>query len=221
LSEPVKMILERLAVTPLETNCYILSRDGKGALVIDPGGEGERIVAWLKEHALSPEWIVCTHGHGDHIGGNEALKQAFPEVRIAVGEPDVDYLRSPMKNMSVLMGLWLKSPAADLTLNDGDRFAFQDLTFEVIAVPGHTPGGICLYVRPGGEAGTPILFSGDVLFARGIGRSDIPEGDHEALISTLRKRLLILPGETVVYPGHGPSTTIGKERRVNPWLRES
>lgn len=212
------MIFHKMTVTDLETNCYIISCDGKGALVIDPGGEGERIAAWLQENNLSPEWVVCTHGHGDHIGANRFLKEKFPNLRIAVGADDAGHLNSAMKNMSVLMGHWIKSPPAEVLLADGDRFEFQDLTFDVIAVPGHTPGGICLFGRLHGSEGTPVLFSGDSLFAGSIGRSDIPGGNHELLVSTIRKRLLILPPETVVYPGHGPQTTVAREAGTNPWV---
>ena len=213
------MLFHKLAVTDLETNCYILSCDGRGALVIDPGGQGERIVAVLRDDNLEPEWIVCTHGHGDHIGANTFLKERFPDLRIAIGVEDADHLASPMKNMSALMGQWLTSPPADLVLSDGDRFVFQDVTFDVIAVPGHTPGGICLFGRLPEPEGAPVLFSGDSLFAGSIGRSDIPGGNHELLVTTIRERLLTLPGETAVYPGHGPETRIEVERRTNPWLQ--
>lgn len=214
------MIFHRLAVTDLETNCYLLSRDGKTALVVDPGGDGDRILAFLNENHLVPEWIVCTHGHGDHLGANKFLKDAFPSLRIAIGEPDAKCLVSPVRNMSVLMGHWLKSPPADLLLNDRDRFPFQDLVFDVIAVPGHTPGGICLFTRLPEDESHPILFSGDSLFAGSIGRSDVPGGNHEVLVKTIRERLLVLPGKTVVYTGHGRSTTIAAEARSNPWLKD-
>ena len=212
------MMLHTMPVTELATNCYIISCDGKTALIIDPGGEGERIAAWLRENNLRPEWIVCTHGHGDHIGANTFLKETFIDLRIAIGADDVEYLTSPMKNMSLLMARRIKSPPADRLLSNGDRFEFQDLSFDVIAVPGHTPGGLCLYTRlPGGNDGS-ILFSGDSLFAGSIGRSDIPGGDGELLVRTIREKLLVLPPETVVYPGHGPQTTIAQEKKSNPWL---
>jgi hydroxyacylglutathione hydrolase len=212
------MILQKLVVTELETNCYVLSRDGKGAMIVDPGGEPERIVAWLNDNKLVPEWIVCTHGHADHLGANKFLKDTFPHLRIAIGVLDAPCLVSAIKNMSVLMGYWVKSPAADLKLNDGDRFTFQDLEFEVILVPGHTPGGICLFTRWPGNEDESVLFSGDVLFSGAIGRSDIPGGNAAVLVKTIRERLLTLPGQTVVYPGHGRATTIDIETKRNPWV---
>ena len=212
-------ILHKLVVTPLQTNCYLLSRDRKGALVIDAGGDPGLIVAWLNENRLVPEWILCTHGHGDHLGANKLLKETFPSLKIAVGAPDAPCLTSPVRNMSVLMGHWVKSPPADLKLNDRDRFTFQDLTFDVIAVPGHTPGGICLHTLLPEPPMQSILFSGDVLFHGSIGCSDIPGGNHNLLVKTIRERLLVLPASTVVYPGHGRATTIEKELRQNAWLQ--
>ena len=210
------MIFHKIVVTALETNCYILSRDGVGAMIIDAGGEGERIASWLDENSLTPEWIVCTHGHGDHIGANKFLRKKYADVRIGISAADANHLTSPIKNMSVLMGHWIKSPSADLELVHGNRFEFQDLVFDVISVPGHTPGGICLYAEVP-DVGA-ILFSGDALFAGAIGRSDIPSGDGELLIAGIREKLLTLPPETIVYPGHGPETTIAAEARNNPWL---
>lgn len=211
------MVFHTLPVTGLETNCYLLSREGAGALVIDAGGEAQRILARLAEQHLRAEWIVATHGHGDHIGANKELRRAFPEVKIAVGAEDARRLTSAVRNLSVMMGQWITSPPADRVLADGDVFEFQDLRFRVIGLPGHTPGGICLYADPP-EGGAPMLFSGDTLFAGGIGRSDIPGGDGARLLEGIRSKLLVLPGDTRVYPGHGPATTIDRERRTNPWL---
>ena len=199
-----EMILHKMVVGPIETNCYLLSRDRKGALVIDPGGDPDLIIAWLNENRLVPEWIVCTHGHGDHLGANKLLKETFPSLKIAIGTPDAQCLTSPVRNMSVLMGYWVKSPPAGLKLN---------------AVPGHTPGGICLHTLLPENPAKSILFSGDVLFHGSIGRSDIPGGNHDILVKTIRERLLVLPASTAVYPGHGRATTIGNELRQNAWLQ--
>jgi len=126
-------------------------------------------------------------------------------------------LGSPLRNLSVVMGAWIKSPKADRLLVDGDRIEVGSALLEVLATPGHSRGGISLYT-PDGPDGRPVVFTGDALFAGGIGRTDFPGASHKTLLESIRKRLLALAPETVVYPGHGPPSTIGEETRTNPWL---
>ena len=213
------MIIERLAVGPLETNCYVVACEATGeAAAIDPGGEIAGIVARVAEWSLRVTWIVNTHGHGDHMAGNRELKAAFPEARLAVHEADAGFLEDAELNLTGMLGMPITSPGADVLLKDGDTVAAGEIVFRVIHVPGHTPGGIALFAERGGEGDGPVVFCGDTIFAGSIGRSDFPGGSQEQLIGAIRRRLLTLPAETAVYPGHGPETMIGHEAATNPFL---
>lgn len=214
------MRLERFIVGPIETNAWLVADDAAGeALVVDPGGEVDDIVASIRRLKCSLRWIVNTHGHGDHIIGNAALRELFPQAQIAVHETDAPMLTSADLNLSAAFGMGVVSPAADRLLRDGDEIAVGGIAFKVIHLPGHTPGGIGLYAAPCAATGhKPLLLSGDALFAGSVGRSDFPGGSHEQLIDAIRTRLLVLPPGTIVCPGHGPQTTIGQEAKTNPFL---
>jgi len=200
----------------MQVSAYVVTEDGETMIVDGPEGS-ERLVAFCRQRGLTPQLLVNTHGHADHIQGNALLKETWPEMALAIGEADAPLLRSPMRNMSILLGAWLKSPEADLLLADGDRLSVGSATFEVLATPGHSPGGISLYAAEGPD-GRPVVFSGDALFAGGIGRTDFPGANHKTLIESIKARLLTLPPETVVYPGHGPASTVAAEAATNPWL---
>lgn len=205
------MEYKTLAVGNMETNCYLVwCRDSKEAIVIDPGFEGERILAAIKASGLKIKYIVNTHGHVDHIGGNQALRSALG-VPIAIGKEDAWMLEEPKGNLSVFMGGALQSPAAQVLLAEGDCLEFGSCSLRVIEAPGHTPGGIALY-------GHGMLFSGDTLFAGSVGRSDFPGGDTRQLTKSINK-FLLLPKETKVLPGHGPESTLALEQESNPWLQ--
>ncbi|MFQ5862204.1 MAG: MBL fold metallo-hydrolase [Candidatus Brocadiales bacterium] len=216
------MKIERLSVGPLEACCYVvINEDTKEALIIDPGGDHERIIAFIKKNALVPKLLINTHGHGDHIGANREIREAFPEVKIAIHQDDEACLTHPSKNLSFLGGFLLKSPPADIVLKEGDKIGISGIELGVIHTPGHTPGGICLLGRSTADNRPAILFSGDSLFQGGIGRTDLPGGDFTALIESLQRKILTLEGRTVVYPGHGPTTTIEEERKNNPFLQST
>ncbi|MBM4081156.1 MAG: MBL fold metallo-hydrolase [Planctomycetes bacterium] len=213
------MRIEHLTVGPLETGCYVVSCDGApDAMIIDPGAEADRIIAYLAKNRLVPKYLVNTHGHIDHIGANADLKARFPNMQICVHADDAACLVKPSKNLSFLQGVAYKSPPADVTLKEDDVLAVGQCELKVIHVPGHTPGGICLVSGPNAKKGARVLFSGDSLFAGGIGRTDFPGGDEESLLSNLRSKVLSFDDNTAVYPGHGPPTTVGEERRSNPYL---
>ncbi len=216
------MRLDVLIVGPLDVGCYILSNDNKEAIVIDPGGDADKIIKFLGEHDLRPKYLINTHGHGDHIGANKALKDLFPEMKICIHKADEEMLTNPFKNLSALGGFEskdyiCKSPPADRTLEEGDTITLEGIKLEVLHTPGHTPGGICLLNRSQDKK-SDILFSGDSLFRCSIGRTDFPGGDYQTLIESLKEKILTLKGDTVVYPGHGPTTTIGYEKDNNPYL---
>ena len=193
--------------------------DQTEAMIVDAPQGSEAIIAFCDQRRLVPRLLVNTHGHADHIYANKRLREHWPEIQIAVGAADAALLGSPLRNLSPLMAAWIKSPKPDRLLEDGDRIELGSAALEVLATPGHTRGSISLF-SPDGPDGRPIVFTGDALFAGGIGRTDFPGASHRTLLRSIRARLLALPPETVVYPGHGPPTTIGEEARTNPFLME-
>ncbi|MCM2263685.1 MAG: MBL fold metallo-hydrolase [Desulfuromonadales bacterium] len=204
-------LIATVVVGPLQVNCYVAAcPKTREALVIDPGDDGDRILEAIHSAGWQVVRIVNTHGHFDHIGGNRAVVEATG-AELLIHELDLP-LMEKAKVHAQLYGLPAEpSPPPGRLLKDGDSIAIGELSFEVIHLPGHSPGGIALL------SGLH-LFAGDVLFAGSIGRTDLPGGDHRALIDGIRKRLWCLPGETIVHPGHGPDTTIAREMRTNPYV---
>jgi hydroxyacylglutathione hydrolase len=205
------MIIEKLEVGPFATNCYIVgSETGGQGMIIDPGDEADRILDVVKKLELDIKHIVLTHGHLDHIGALGEVKEATG-ADIAVHADDVTTLNN--RSLSIFLGIpYHPTPAISRLLEDGGTVSVSGLTFAVIHTPGHTPGGICLF-------GEGVLFSGDTLFNYGIGRADFPGSSYEQLMDSIRSRLMVLDDDVVIYPGHGPETTIGAERRGNPFLK--
>ncbi len=208
-----KMFLKKLVVGELETNCYLVGcKETKKAAVIDPGGEDEvdLILNLLQKNNFSLKYILNTHGHIDHIAGNNLLK-AKTEALLLIHRLDADMLVDANKNFSSFMGKKIYSPPADKLLKEGDEISLGTLNLIVIHTPGHTPGGISLVLNN-------IIFTGDTLFAEGIGRTDLPGGSYQDLIKSIKEKLLVLSDDKIIYPGHGPDSTIGKERRTNPYI---
>jgi glyoxylase-like metal-dependent hydrolase (beta-lactamase superfamily II) len=197
----------------MATNAYLVGDDEKReCFVVDPGAEGERILAVLKRMGLALRMIVATHGHPDHVGAVAFLKEATG-APFGINPRDVPLLEEwgAMFGHGVLSG-YRDPPHPDVELAEGDAIQAGDVALSVIETPGHTPGGISLY-------GHGILLCGDTLFNAGIGRCDLPGGDGHLLLESIRTRLLALPGDTKALPGHGDATTIGWERDHNPFLR--
>jgi len=205
------LIFEGFEVGPMAANCYIIGceKTAVGA-VVDPGAEGGRILKQLERLKLKCKHIILTHGHVDHISALKEVREATG-AEVMIHKDDAGMLTSPAQNLSLFMGSMLKFKEADRLLEDGEKIKVGNVTLEVIHTPGHTPGGICLKV--GND-----LISGDTLFAGSVGRSDFPGGDHNVLINSIKTKLLAFPDETKVYPGHGPASTIGQEKKINPFL---
>lgn len=201
---------------PVEENSYIVWLRGRtDALVIDPGLEPDAILNCLKTEGLVAAAILNTHGHADHIAGNGDLKSAFPNAPLIIGENETELLSDPQANLSALFGFALVSPPADRTVREGDTLELAGISLQVLDVPGHSPGHVA-YVIPGTP---PVVFGGDVLFKGSIGRTDFPGCSGPLLLSGIREKLFTLPPDTLVYPGHGPTTTIGDEKRSNPFVK--
>lgn len=200
---------------PFAENTYVLWLDGRAdCVVIDPGLEPELILQFLADNQLRPAAILNTHGHADHIAGNAALKQAYPDAPLVIGVGDEPLLSDTFANISAPFGFAIVSPPAERLVREGERLEFAGLSLDVLDIPGHSPGHV-VYVL----AGQPTrVFGGDVLFRGGVGRTDLPGGNEELLFEGIRRKLLVLPEETEVYPGHGEATTIGAEKRQNPYV---
>ncbi len=189
------MEVKSLVVGPLAANCYVVCAGGD-AVVIDPGAEANRVLKAVGGREVAA--ILVTHGHSDHVG-------AVDELVAETGAP----FMAPHLDLALLEG-YVGVPPARL-LKNGDRLEFSDISLTVIATPGHTPGSSCFYA-PG------VLFSGDTLFAEGVGRTDLPGGSAEALFNSIRERIFSLAGDTIIYPGHGERTTVAREKSSNPFF---
>ena len=209
--------IESVESSPFAQISYIIWREGRhDAVVIDPGFDTHSILELLTLHGLRPTAILNTHGHADHIAGNEAMKRAFPEAPLIIGRNEAFLLRDSEANMSAPFGLPIASPEADRLVDEGERIELAGFRFEVREIPGHSPGSVVFVCD---EFDPAIVFGGDVLFAGSIGRTDLG-GNMSQLLHGIRAKLFPLPDNTVIYPGHGPATTIGVEKRSNPFVGE-
>jgi len=204
------VILQSLVVGPIMANCFIIGCEKtRKAAVIDPGDESSRILMKLAEHKLTVEYIINTHGHFDHVGANRKLKEATG-AKLVIHALDQSMLKV-LSETSAAFGLSVEnSPPPDQTVQDGDIIQFGEIILTVLHTPGHTPGGISLHTDG-------VVFVGDTLFAGSIGRTDFPGGDFDTLISSIKNKLYSLGDQVIVYTGHGPETTIGREKRSNPF----
>lgn len=208
---------ETIVSLPFEENSYVVFLSGqRECIVVDPGLEPDLIIQYLQRQHLSPVAIFNTHGHSDHIAGNQALKDFAPNADLLIGHADADKLTDPVKNLSAAFGIRLFSPPADQVVSHGDQIAFAGIHWTIRETPGHSIGHVIFLCQ---DCSPWLVLGGDVLFQGSIGRSDFPDGNHEALLHSIRTQLYDLPDTTLVLPGHGNVTTIGAEKRNNPFVR--
>lgn len=204
--------IESWVVGPFEVNVYLVWCDEtRDAMLIDPGGETLRILDVAQKNNLTIRYIVNTHGHADHIAENSIAKERTG-APLLIHEDDREMLINSEHNLSLFFDSPIASPDADRLLHDGDELTLGALSFSVLHTPGHSPGSICLI-------NGNHVFAGDTLFCRSIGRTDLPGGSMEILERSIREKLYSMPDDTIIYTGHGPTTTIGEERRENPFVR--
>ncbi|MGI6751059.1 MAG: MBL fold metallo-hydrolase [Anaerovoracaceae bacterium] len=208
------MMMAEFMCGPLGANCYVVSDEvtGKGFMV-DPGGTNPRMEAYIQEKDIKIEYIILTHGHGDHIGGAPNYLALYNGSKLVAAEGEKEMLNNAGLNFSMeTYGERMKMDA-DMYVRDEDTLEVGNLKLKFLATPGHTPGGMCIYMPEDG-----ILFSGDTLFAQSVGRTDFPRSSFEQLSRSIMEKLYTLPDETIVYPGHMGATTIGTEKEFNPFV---
>ncbi len=214
MPEPLR--IETVVSALFGQNAYVVWREGSAAaLVVDPGFDPDAILAVLSRERLRPEAILNTHGHSDHIAGNGAVLAAFPGTPIVIGRNEAHLLTDAQANLSAPFGMPILSPPATHLVDDGDRIELAGVSMLVKEIPGHSPGSVVFVI----DDETPMqVLAGDVLFAGSVGRCDFPGGSTERLFDGIRKKLFTLPDDTIIWPGHGPKTTTGKEKRTNPYV---
>jgi hydroxyacylglutathione hydrolase len=199
-------LLYKIHIDRFGTNCYVFgSKKTREVVVIDPGADAGKIKELIKIEGLIPKCVINTHGHIDHTGANYELG-----LPVYIHEKDANFLVNPLLSLAAFYGRLNGSPKASRILKDNDEIEISDIKIRVIHTPGHTPGGISLYYDG-------IVFTGDTLFARGIGRTDLPYGNLNDIMHSIKDRLFNLAGSTIVYPGHGDQTSIDIEKKTNPW----
>lgn len=203
-------MLKIFTVGPMEANCYILyNPDKRAGLIIDPGAEGSHLIKFIKQEKISINYIVNTHGHPDHIGANRKIKE-HTNAPILIHQYDAPMLAKSGSVLSLIFPLESSSPLADTFIKDGDLIECAGMKLKVLHTPGHTPGGISLLIDDS-------IFTGDTLFSGSIGRSDLPGGSPQVLLNSIKK-ILSLDENLIIYPGHGPSTTVRQELHSNPFI---
>jgi glyoxylase-like metal-dependent hydrolase (beta-lactamase superfamily II) len=205
------MFIHTMATGPLETNTYLVGdRTAGEAMVVDPGGDADDILAFLQKEHLRLKYIVNTHGHFDHVSGNRILKE-LTGASILIHEADAPMLGMAARSAEIFLLRAENSPAPDILLEDREEVRIGSVAFRVAHTPGHSPGGITL-------VGNGVAFCGDLVFYGSVGRTDLPGGSERTLLQSIRKVIMALPDDTILYPGHGPETTVIREKLNNPFF---
>lgn len=206
------MIVKSFHAGPLAVNCYVATDEAtKKTFIVDPGGRNINIVNYIRENGLEVEYIILTHGHGDHIGGVPDLMKEFPAAKLAMNIHDRPLIENANLNMSSMVFGYPVSFSADRYMTDGETLKVGNLELTFLHTPGHTPGGMCIVAGD-------VVFSGDTLFAQSIGRTDFTGSSYPAIVKSIREKLFTLPDDTTVLPGHMGPTTIGFEKENNPFV---
>jgi len=206
------MLIQHFVTGPLGVNCYlVIDENTKTGFIVDPGGESGKLVQSVRDKGVNITHLILTHGHPDHLCGLDFFLRTFPEILVVAHEAEDDMLQDSKKNQSAMYCGKPVSVQPDITVNDMDTLKIGEMELLFIHTPGHTKGGMCIYLE-----GT--LFSGDTLFQNSIGRTDFPYSSYPAIRSAIKDKLFTLPAETVVYPGHEGFTTIGHEKEHNPFV---
>ncbi len=211
------VVLSKVILSDFQENAYIVAlKDRSDCVVVDPGMTPDRLLSFLESKNLTPKALLITHGHWDHIGGVAQMRKRWNDVKIYIGEKERDKLTDPVGNLSSMFGFPMTTYDADKTVVDGESFEIAGLTFKTLDVPGHSRGHVAYLLE---TEERPIVFCGDAVFAESVGRTDFADGDGPTLIRSIRSKLLTLPNETLLCPGHGPETTVQNEKRYNPFLQ--
>lgn len=214
MPDPIIPTIHCFVLGPFETNCYVVTVDGsEDCWIIDAGFSPQSLIDAVSESGKKPAALILTHAHVDHIAGIGDVLEAFGPIPILIHDAEREWLGSPQLNMSTMLGLPVTAPEPDRAIQEGQTLELGGSSWSVLHTPGHSPGGITLYNAAGG-----VALVGDSLFAGSIGRTDFPNSDFATLADSIRSKLYVLPDETRVYPGHGPDTTIGREKRSNPFV---
>lgn len=204
----------QIPLGPLQTNCYILSKENNTCLIFDPGEESEKLSGFIRDNNLKPLAIILTHAHFDHIGAVDGIRDEF-NIPVYIHEKESDWLIDPDLNGSAKYEMIknISGKPADITIREEQTITIGEFVLEIYETPGHSPGSISIYFKDAG-----VVVAGDALFYGSIGRTDLPGGNHNELLESIHQKLLVLPEETIVLSGHGPATTIGQEMDTNPFL---
>ena len=210
--------IQTIESAPFAENTYVVRREGQAdCVIVDPGFEPDKIIDFTEAHGLRPVAILNTHGHSDHIAGNQAMKERWPHAPLVIGVNDAEKLLDPEKNLSAAFGGGLISPPADELVQDGQHVKYAGIELHVLETPGHSRGHVVFVY----EGSPHVVLGGDVLFRGSIGRTDFPDGSFNDLIRSIHDKLFVLADDSVVLPGHGPATTIGEEKQSNPFVGTS